>query len=227
MEKVINFLRIISIYGDGDRSGDGYGYVNGSRDGSGVGYGGGEETRIMGRGLGYGGGEGYGYGSGDGGGGDGGDGLKSLNNQSIYIIDSIQTIITAVKNNIAKGFIVNSDLSLTSCYIAKGENQFAHGKTIKEAISALQTKLLQTSSIENRIIKFREHFKSTTIKYKAVEFYNWHTALTGSCTLGKEFFCKNKNINLNKDKFTIKEFIELTKNNYGSNIILQLEQSYE
>ena len=151
-------------------------------------------------------------------------GRLGLNNQSIYIIDSTQTIITYIKNNIAKGFIVQSDLSLTSCYIVKEENQFAHGKTIKEAIISLQEKLLLILPIEERITRFLLQFSKINKKYKAIDFFNWHSLLTGSCKIGKESFIKDKNINLKEDNFTVKEFINLTKNNYGSDIIKQLEK---
>jgi len=135
MEKIEQFLKDGSGYGYGSGYGDGYG------DGDGSGYG-----------DGY--GDGYGSGSGDG----YGDGLKTLNNQKIYLIDGVQTIIKSVKGNIAKGFVVKSDLTLTSCFIAKGENKFAHGETAEEAISQLQNKLLADLSTEERIEKFKEHF---------------------------------------------------------------------
>jgi hypothetical protein len=236
MEKIANFLRIDNLslnskygdgggYGDGDGNGDGYG--NGGSNGGGNGDGG---INGYGYGDGNGDGDGYGYGYGDSygnsyGKGDG-NGLKSINNQPIYLIDEVQTIIISVKNNIAKGFIVESDLNLNPYYIAKGENEFAHGKTIKEAVEQLQQKLLESLSTDERIIKFKEHFNSVVKKYKASEYYNWHTTLTGSCDMGKKSFVKDRNIDLSKDKFTIKEFIELVKNSYNSTVILQLEKEY-
>jgi hypothetical protein len=232
MEKIANFLRIDNLslnskygdgggYGDGDGYGDGYGNGYGDGDGDGDVYG---DGGINGNGDGN--GDGGGYGNGDGGGYGNGDGLKSINNQPIYLIDEVQTIIISVKNNIAKGFIVESDLNLNPCYIAKGENEFAHGKTIKEAVEQLQQKLLESLSTDERIIKFKKHFNSVVKKYKASEYYNWHTTLTGSCDMGKKSFVKDRNIDLSKDKFTIKEFIELVKNSYNSTVILQLEKEY-
>lgn len=208
-------------YGNGG-GGDGYGYGNGNGSGYGYGrgngYGGGN-----GNGDGDGGGDGYGYGSGSGNGGD----IKSLNNQNIYIIDSIETIITSIKQNIAKGFILNKDLTLSPCYIAKGENQFAHGTTIKEAVKSLQDKLLITLPIEQRIIKFKENFNSLKKKYKAIDYFNWHYLLTGSCNMGRLSFIINNDIDLKKDTFTVKEFIDKVKNQYGSDIIKKLQKSYK
>ena len=43
----------------------------------------------------------------------------------------------------------------------------------------------------------------------------------------RKYFAKNHDIDLDKDKVTVKEFIELTENDYGGNIIKQLKESYE
>lgn len=75
--------------------------------------------------IGDGSGSGFGFGSGSGSGdGDGygyGFGVKSINGNPIYVVDNIPTIITNVKGNIAKGFILHTDLSLTPCFIVKKE----------------------------------------------------------------------------------------------------------
>jgi len=211
-----------SGYGDGYGSGDGYGYGSGygsgDGDGSGDGYGDG-----YGSGYGYGSGDGSGSGDGDGDGSGDGYGLKTFNGQNLYLIDGVQTRIDSVKGNIAKGAIINSDLTLIPCYIAKGENLFAHGSTLKEAVDSLQKKLLKNLPIEKRVEMFKEKFNSAKKKYKAKDFYEWHFFLTGSCEMGRKSFCSDKGINLDKDKFTVKEFIELTKNRYGSEVIKLLE----
>jgi hypothetical protein len=198
-------------YGSGDGYGNGYGY--GSGDGYGNGYG-------SGSGSGSGSGNGNGSGNGDGNGyGDGsGDGLKSLNNINIHSIDTIQTQITQIKNNIAKGFIVNQDLTTIPCYIIKDNNYFAHGKTLKEAVKALQDKVLINSPIEKRIANFKSNFEDFNVKIKATNLFEWHYLLTGSCEIGRKSFCVNNNINM-KSSYTILEFIELTKNEYKGDII--------
>ena len=145
-----------------------------------------------------------------------------LNNQKVYLIDGVETIIKSIKGNLASGFIVNSDLTLTPCFIAKGENQFAHGSTAKEAVESLQAKLFKSTPIEKRIEMFNAKF-TKGVKYPAIEFYNWHHILTGSCKLGRDSWCKDRGINIDSDTFTVAEFIELTKNAYGSEIITSLE----
>ena len=179
-------------------------------------------------GSGFGSGSGYGSGSGDGFGdgfGFGFGGIKSYNCKSVYLVDGIQTIITAVKGNLAKGYIVNRDLTLTSCYIAENGNKFAHGKTLKEAVLALQDKILEDMSEEERVSAFMECHNYDGI-YPVSDLYDWHHRLTGSCEMGRQQFAKNHGINLD-GKMSIKEFIKITKNAYGGEIIKELEKAYK
>lgn len=65
----------------------------------------------------------------------------NINNQKIYIIDAVEAIITSIRrSNLASGFIVGKDLTLNPCYIAKINNYFAHGYSIKQAIVGAQSK---------------------------------------------------------------------------------------
>ena len=222
-DRIKQFLNIGygSVYGsgcgDGYGSGDGYGCGDGYGSGYGCGYGSGYGCGD-GYGSGYGCGDGYGYGSGDG----YGCGVKSINGNSIYVVDNIPTIITNVKGNIAKGFILHSDLSLTPCFIVKENNQFSHGNTLHEAFESLQEKLYDDSTEEERILKFKEHFSDFSKKYSAKDLFIWHHVLTGSCKAGREAFCMDKGIDVDNDRFTVYEFIELTKNSYGGDIIRRL-----
>ena len=212
-----------SGYGSGD--GDGCGYGDGDGCGYGYGYGSGCGSGC-GCGSGYGCGYGYGYGSGSGCGcGSGYGGIKSYNCKSVYLIDGIQTIITAVKGNLAKGYIVNRGLTLTSCYIAKNGNKFAHGRTLKEAVSALQDKILEDMSEEERVSAFMECHNYDGI-YPVSDLYDWHHRLTGSCEMGRQQFAKDHGITLDGE-MSIKEFIKLTKNAYGGEVIKQLEKEYK
>ena len=169
-----------------------------------------------GSGSGSGDGDGSGYGDGD------GDGVKSINGNPIYVVDNIPTIITNVKGNIAKGFILHSDLSLTPCFIVKENNQFSHGNTLHEAFESLQEKLYDDSTEEERILEFKEYFSDFSKKYSAKDLFIWHHVLTGSCKAGREAFCTDKGIDVDNDRFTVYEFIELTKNSYMGEIIKKL-----
>ena len=224
-DRIKQFLSIGSGYGSGYGSGDGSGSGSGSGSGygsgSGSGYGYGDGSGS-GSGYGSGSGSGYGYGDGSGSGYGDGDGIKSINGNSIYVVDNIPTIITNVKGNIAKGFILQSDLSLTPSFIAKENNQFSHGNTLHEAFESLREKLYDDSTEEERILKFKEHFSDFSKKYSAKDLFIWHHVLTGSCKAGREAFCKDKGIDVDNDRFTVYEFIELTKNSYGGEIIRKL-----
>ena len=219
VKEIEEFVKVINGYGSGygNGYGSGYGYGNGYGSGSGDGYGYGSGSGN-GSGSGYGSGSGNGYGDGDGdgsgyGSGDGyGYGLKQINNKKIYIIDCVPTIIFNVKGNVAKGAIVNGDFTLSKCYIAKHNNIFAHGETLKKAVDDLRNKMFEELDVDERIEEFRKEFKDNK-KYKGTEFYLWHNRLTGSCEMGRNSFVRNHNIDLN-EKFTVKEFISLCENDF-------------
>ena len=158
---------------------------------------------------------GYGYGS--------GSGIKSIDGKSVYDIDSVNTIIEHVRGNFAKGFIVNGDLTLTPCFIVKGHNKFAHGETYKAAFEALENKIFEDMDVDERIAKFIETFNLDK-KYPAKDFYDWHNKLTGSCEMGRKAFVKDHEIDIENDELTVEEFINLTKNSFGSSVIKQLAE---
>ena len=213
-------------YGDGYGSGDGSGY--GSGDGYGDGYGSGDGS---GYGYGYGSGSGSGYGSGDGSGdGDGygygsGDGIKVFNGDKVYLVDNIQTIFISIRGNVAKGFIVQSDLQLKPCFIVKENNKFAHGDTLRDAFASLQEKLYDDSTEEERIEAFKKKFPEYDVKYDNGDLFTYHHVLTGSCRMGRESFVSDRGLSLDGET-SVREFVELTQNAYGGDIIKKLPSAY-
>jgi hypothetical protein len=224
-------------YGFGVGSGVGYGvgYDSGSGYGAGVGYGSGYGAGVGygsgdGSGSGYGSGYDSGYGSGSGdvygygyGFGDG-SGIKMFSHQQVNNIDSIPTIITSLKGNIAKGFILNSDFTLSPCFVVKHNSVFAHGETLHEAQQALERKLFDEMEVEERIEMFLKEFEPNK-KYKGLVFFDWHNKLTGSCEMGRKSFIRDNNLSLD-DEYTVDEFIAITENSYGSEIIKQLKANW-
>lgn len=174
----------------------GYGYGSGNSDDYGLGFG-----------------FGYGY------------GIKSLNNYDIYTVDGVPTIITALLDNYAKGFILDNDFTLKPCYVAKSGDIFAHGKTLREAVVAMQDKLFEDMPEEERIAAFIECHDYDRV-YNNTDLYDWHHRLTGSCEMGRQQFAKDHGIDLD-GKMSTKEFIKLTKNAYGGEIIRKLEKEYK
>ena len=210
-------------YGYGDGCGYGYGYGCGC--GNGYGYGDG-----FGDGDGYGNGDscgdGYGYGNGDGCGFGNYDGnIESLNGQPVYIIDEIQTIITQVVGQYAKGFILGSDLTMTPCYIAKCGNYFAHGEMLRDALEDAVSKYEQDLPVEERIANFNSTFPDNDKPIKVSLLYVWHNKLTGSCAMGRQVFAKEHGIDISADSMTVSEFVRLTENSYGGDVIKLLKQS--
>ena len=236
--KIKEFLAARSGYG----SGDGYGYGSGYGSGSGYGYGYGSGDGYgdgsgdgYGSGSGYGSGDGYGYGYGDGSGtgygtgdgyGDGYDsgdgygsgyGIKKYDGEDVHMIDGVQTIITSVHGDIAKGFILQGDLTLTPCFIAKVDGCFAHGETVRQAVTDARDKAFERLAQEERITAFLNAIKPNTA-YPVMTLYDWHHRLTGSCEAGRKAFAKDHGIDLNAD-MTREAFFELTKDAYGGSVI--------
>lgn len=231
MEALKAFLTIRECYGYGSGYDGGYGYGggygcgdgNGSGEGDGSGYGDGYyygdgSGSDSGDGYGSGCGSGCGYTYGDGSGYGNGNGIKSINGESVHLIDDTPTIIKQIHGNIAKGAILQEDLTLTPCYIVKNGDMFAHGETLRKAQEALRDKLFEDMSEEERIDAFLSEIKPKT-EYPVMIFFNWHHRLTGSCEMGRTAFAKDHGFDLNKDTITLEGFLELTKNAYGGSVI--------
>ena len=183
--------------------GDGYG------DGSGSGYGSGD-------GAGDGSGYGYGY----------GDGFKSINGERIWYIDGVPTVIRALRGNVAQGAVLDHQtMELKPCYVAKIGNSFAHGETLREAVADAQGKEMERVPLEQRIANFLSHHPTLDCTASGRYLYQWHHILTGSCKMGRDEFVRTRGLDLDR-MYTIREFIELTKDAYGSAAIRQLAGAY-
>jgi hypothetical protein len=159
-------------------------------------------------------GDGSGYGSGYG----YGDGIKRFNREPVYRIDGVNTLIRSVRGNAAHGAILNGDLTLTPCYIVKQDNVFAHGETLREAMEALREKLFEDMPEDERIDTFlRETDREKA--YPTQYFYDWHHRLTGSCDMGRKQFARDHGVDLEHGMMTLTEFLELTKDAYGGDVI--------
>lgn len=234
--KIKKFLAIDIGFGAGFGSGSGFGDGDGdgSGYGSGDGYGYGSDY-CYGDGYGYGDGDcdGYGSGSGDGSGYDDGygygsaygDNIKVFNGDKVYLVDDIQTIFISIRGNVAKGYILQSDLQLKPCFIVKENNQYAHGDTLRDAFTSLQEKLYDDSTEEERIEAFKKKFPEYDVKYDNGDLFTYHHVLTGSCRMGRESFVSDRGLSLD-GKTSIREFVELTKNAYGGDIIKKLPGAY-
>ena len=195
--------------GDGYGYGGGYGYGYGYGDGSGCG-----------NGDGYGDGYGCGFGDGD------GYGIAEIDGYKVYDIDNINSVITSIHGNVAQGYIIEKNTHLVPCFIVKEDNSFAHGKTLHEAYAALQEKLYDNSTEEERIAAFVKKFPDYNTPYDNADLFAYHHVLTGSCRMGRESFVKSHGLSLDGTT-TVKEFINLTKDSYGGEIIKRLKEEYK
>ena len=214
---------LVVSYGSGYGYGYGYGSGSGYVDGSGYGYGDGSGYGS-GDGSGYGSGYGYGDGYGDGSGYDN-SGIQYYCGQEVHLIDDIPTTLLKVRGNIAEGYIINKDLTTKPCFVVKNDKYFAHGDSVKLAYAALQDKVIANMSFEERVAEFNTKFTSDTDKYAAIDLFDWHGKLTGSCKSGRETFIYNKGIDLSTTEFSIPEFIAMTINEYGGAVIKVLKDS--
>ena len=194
-EKIKNFLSLSHGSGSGDGYGDGSGYGSGYGDG-------------------YGDGDGSGY----------GDGIEAINGKKVYMVDGIQTVITNVHVNLARGFILNNDLTLTPTYIARCGDFFAHGETAVDAMRDARMKYEDNLPVDERLRLFRETFHDWDKKIPAKELFDWHHRLTGSCEQGRIAFCKEHGLDWMNGEYSVNEFIELTKAAYGGEIIRRLAE---
>ena len=208
-----------SGYGDGYGDGYGYGYGDGSGYGSGYGSGSGYG---YGSGSGYGDGSGYGYGYGYG----SGYGVNAVNGNLVHMIDDVPTILKSVHGNVAKGFILQDDLTMTPCFVVKGGGQFAHGDTLREAMAALNDKLFEDMPEEERIAEFVKAHPDKDKPYPNQDLFDWHHRLTGSCMAGRNAFVKDRGLTMDGET-TVAEFIKLTENAYGGSTIRKLKEQYK
>ena len=193
-------------------SGDDYG------DGSGDGSGYGDD-------YGYGDGSGYGSGYGDGDGSGDGDGIKRYNNDTVYYIDGLPTIIRGIRGLYAIGAIIRKDMTLKECYIAKCHGFFAHGDTLADAVRDAESKYNKNLPVEQRISEFINKYPTLDTVVNNRDLYDWHHILTGSCKMGRDEFVESNDIDINS-VMTVRQFIDLTINSYNGSIIELLKSKY-
>ena len=199
-----------SGYGDGSGSGSGYGDGDGYGDGYGYGYGSGS-------------GSGYGSGSGSGSGYGSGSGVKELAGHKVYVIDSVQTLIYAVKGDAARGAVLRNDMTLRDCWIAKRGNFFAHGDTLHDAVDAVEAKWRENRPLDERIAEFVKTHPSLDEPYG--DLFEWHHVLTGSCEFGRRQWCKEHGYKPT-DSITLRTFLTETVGDYGGDVIRMVAKEY-
>lgn len=99
--------------------------------------------------------------------------------------------------------------------ITDGDNHWAHGATIKEAKADLIYKIndRDTSEYEKLSLDDTLSYEEAIVAYRTI---------TGACSAGTRDFIENRLPSPHKDKYTIREIIKLTKNEYGGKAFAKL-----
>lgn len=122
-------------------------------------------------------------------------------------VDNILSIIDSHHGNVYRTHQVGYDKELY--IVTDGENNWAHGETLKEAKLDLIYKISDrdTSAYKNMSLDDVLTFEEAIIAYRTI---------TGACSAGTRYFIEHRLPEPRKKTYTIGEIIELTDNEYGS-----------
>lgn len=122
-------------------------------------------------------------------------------------VDNILSIIDSHHGNVYRTHQVGYDKELY--IVSDGENNWAHGETLKEAKLDLIYKISDrdTSAYKNMSLDDVLTFEEAIIAYRTI---------TGACSAGTRYFIEHRLPEPRKKTYTIGEIIELTDNEYGS-----------
>ena len=151
--------------------------------------------------------------------------MKTINGHDVYQIDGVPTILLRIRENIAKGLVVQPDLTLSPCFVAKQGALFAHGETLHAAMEALRDKLFEDMPEKERIAEFMNAHE-WGVEYSDQDYFSWHHRLTGSCEMGRRNFAAERGLESLEGCRTVQSFIELTKDAYGGDVIRHLAEAY-
>ena len=108
----------------------------------------------------------------------------------------------------------------------RGNGQFAHGDSLRDAMRALTDKLFDDMPEEERIAEFIKAHPEKDKPYPNQDLFDWHHKLTGSCMAGRNAFVKDRGLTLDGET-TVADFIRLTENAYGGGTIKRLAEAYK
>ena len=122
-------------------------------------------------------------------------------------IDGILSIIDSHHGNVYRTHQVGYDKELY--IVTDGENNWAHGETLKEAKLDLIYKISDrdTSAYKNMSLNDILTFEDAIVAYRVI---------TGACSAGTRYFIEHRLPEPRKKTYTIGEIIKLTDNEYGN-----------
>ena len=126
---------------------------------------------------------------------------KRIQNYTIYKTQYLQDF----KDNIKK-----------FQFVAEIDGLTAHGETIEKAIQDVEFKRLKNMDLEKHAERIKEQGYFTAYDYRLI---------TGACEYGTNRWLEENNFSW-EDKKTIEEVLELTKGEYGHEILKEFIKTY-
>ena len=129
------------------------------------------------------------------------------NGKKYIKVDGMFSILESHRGNIYKVRQIGKNKKMV--IITDGENHWAHGETLREAREDLIFKIndRDTSSYKNLSLDDTLTFEEAIAAYRTI---------TGSCAAGTRNYIENRLPKPHKERYTVREIIELTKGEYGS-----------
>lgn len=102
--------------------------------------------------------------------------------------------------------------------VTDGENHYAHGDTLQEARADLIYKIndRDTSAYKNMSLDDSLTFEEAIAAYRTI---------TGACSPGTRDYIENRLPKPHKEKYTIREIIQLTKGEYRNEVFAEFFNS--
>jgi hypothetical protein len=131
----------------------------------------------------------------------------TIGNKTYIKVDGIFGVVDNHKGNVWRTHRVGKEELLY--VVTDGEGHYAHGNTLKEAKDDLIYKIndRDTSSYENLSLDDEVSFEEAIAMYRTI---------TGACAAGTRDFVENRLPKPHKEMYSIKEIIDLTDGEYGS-----------
>ena len=132
--------------------------------------------------------------------------LKHSSGKEFLHVDDILSEVIEKKGNVYR--VRNGVNEPITYVVTDGSNHWAHGKTLEEAKKDLHYKMS---------IRDKSEYKDLTLDSELPydEAVTCYRVITGACRMGTNDYLEHRLPNPRKEKYTVREMIELTKNEYG------------
>lgn len=148
---------------------------------------------------------------------------------TVYLLNSVPTCITAVHKAAdfmyAEGFVINNSMYKENCFIAKVNGEYAHEVNLRLAVLSALDKFNNNEPLDVKINRFIAEFPNLHENVDNHRLFVHHHLLTGSCTLGRQKFIREHNIDID-GSMTVEDFIKLTTYAYNGKVIRELGKHY-